>query len=158
MKKQKINTLPFWRFLFLLYCAAMLWLLFGRSNGWTEGLSYREQLRQNANLIPFFTIKNYVRVLQSPPSRYLLRHCFINLAGNIFLFIPAGWLFPKIFPRMRNFFRFFTLCAGLILLVELVQLFTLLGSFDVDDVILNLFGMTVGFILFGCFGKAARRK
>ena len=156
MKKQKINTLPFWRFLFLVYCAVMLWLLFGRSNGWTEGLSYREQLRQNANLVPFYTIKNYVRVLTSPPSQYLLVHCFINLAGNICLFIPAGWLFPKVFPRMRKFFRFFTLCAGLILLVETVQLFTLLGSFDVDDLILNLFGMTVGFILFGCFGKAAK--
>jgi len=28
-----------------------------------------------------------------------------------------------------------------------VQLFTLLGSFDVDDVILNLLGMTIGFLI-----------
>ena len=154
--KWKINALPIWRFLFLLYCAVMLWLLFGRSNGWTEGLPYREQIQQNANLIPFYTIKNYVRVLISPPSQYLLTHCFINLAGNIFLFIPAGWLFPKIFPRMRKFFCFLAICAGVIFLVETVQLFTLLGSFDVDDWILNLFGMTVGYILFGCCGKAAK--
>ena len=31
--------------------------------------------------------------------------------------------------------------------MEVIQLFTLLGSFDVDDVILNLLGMTVGFLI-----------
>ncbi len=154
MAKQKVNTTPFWRFLFLVYCAVMLWLLFGRSNGWVAGLSYEDQLRQNTNLVPFYTIKNYLFVLKNPSSNYMLVHCFINLAGNVLLFIPAGWLFPKLWKRERNFFRFFILCAGLILLVEVVQLFTLLGSFDVDDVILNLAGMTMGFILYKiCFRK-----
>ena len=36
---------------------------------------------------------------------------------------------------------------GAILLIEALQLFTLLGSFDVDDIILNLCGMTVGYFL-----------
>ena len=41
-RKRKVNTQPFWRFLFVLYLALMLWLLFGRSPGWTAGLTYRE--------------------------------------------------------------------------------------------------------------------
>lgn len=145
-KKQKINTAPFWRLMLVVYGGIMLWLLFGRPNGWVDGLSYREQLRQNANLIPFYTIKNYIYVLLHSQNRYMQTHCFINLGGNVLLFIPAGWLFPKIFPRLRNFFLFFAVCTGVIFLVEVVQLFTLLGSFDVDDMILNLAGMTVGFI------------
>ena len=80
-------------------------------------------------------------------------HCFMNLAGNIVLFIPAGWLLPRLWVWMRNFFRFFALCAGVIFLVETVQLFTLLGRFDIDDLILNLFGMILGFILFAAKGK-----
>ena len=143
----------FWRFLFLLYCGVMLWLLFGRSNGYIAGIPYETQLRDNTNLIPLFTIKNYLTVLEHSTNKALLTHCFINLAGNVLLFIPAGWLFPKIWRKMRNFFRFFALCAGLIFLVETVQLFTLLGSFDVDDVILNLAGMVVGFLLYTLLGR-----
>ena len=158
MGKRKVNTMPAWRFLFLLYCVTMFWLLFCRSNGWSSGLSYWQQLRQNTNLVPLYTIKNYLYVLKHPSSTYLLKHCFINLAGNLLLFIPAGWLIPRLWPKIRNFFRFITLSAGLIFLVEVVQLFTLLGSFDVDDVILNLSGMTVGFLLYSCFARPARRN
>ena len=148
MAKQKSNTVVLWRFLLVVYCAVMLWLLFGRSNGWIAGVPYEEQLRQNANLVPFYTVKNYLSVLQHSGNQYMLVHCFINLAGNVLLFIPAGWLFPRVWPKMQNFFVFFALCAGLIFLVEIIQLFTLLGSFDVDDMILNLTGMIVGFILY----------
>ena len=146
MAKQKSSN-GFWRFLFLLYCAIMLWLLFGRSSSWVAGLSYETQLRQNTNLIPLFTIQNYLHVLKYSTNESLRMHCLVNLAGNISLFIPAGWLFPTVWPRLGNFFRFFALSLGLIFLVETVQLFTLLGSFDVDDVILNLLGMTLGHIL-----------
>ena len=148
MAKQKINTTPFWRFMFLLYCAVMLWLLFDRSNGWNTEADYRELLRQNANLIPLRTVKSYLRVLQTSSDRYMLVHCFFNLAGNVVLFIPAGWLLPRLWSSMGNFFLFFAFCAGAILLVEVVQLFSMLGRFDVDDLILNLLGMTVGFLVF----------
>jgi glycopeptide antibiotics resistance protein len=126
----------------------MLWLLFGRSSGWTEGLAYREMLGQNINMTPFFTIRNYLHVILHHHSTYLVTHCVINLLGNILLFIPAGWLLPKIWKKQRNFFLLFLTCALSILLIEVLQLFTLLGSFDVDDLILNLFGMTMGFIGF----------
>ena len=141
------NAAPFWRFLFLLYCAVMLWLLFGRSNGFVAGVPYETQLRHNANLIPFYTIKNYQDILNHSNDKALLIHCFINLAGNLLLFIPAGWLLPRLWKKLRNFFRFIALCFGIIFSVEVIQLFTLLGSFDVDDVILNLLGMTVGFLI-----------
>ena len=77
----------------------------------------------------------------------------INLAGNVVMFVPLGALLPAANGKLRKFFRTFFACAGLILVVEVLQLFTLLGSFDVDDIILNLSGMLVGFILFAIFGK-----
>ena len=153
-KKRKVNTQPFWRFLFVVYCGVMLWLLFGRSQGWVEGLPYRQMLEQNINLTPLATIRDYWNVVFYRSNDAYFVHCFINLAGNVLLFIPAGWLLPKIFPIQRNFFRFFATCTGLILLVETLQLFTLLGSFDIDDVILNLDGMIVGFLVYH-IGKAA---
>ena len=148
MGKRKESRSPFIRFLFLVYCGVMLWLLFCRSYGWVEGLSYEQMLRQNINLKPFLTIGNYWRVIYHRTNDAMLMHCIINLGGNILLFIPAGWLLPRIFVKMRSFFPFFFTCAISIFLVETVQLFSLLGSFDVDDLILNLSGMLLGFIYY----------
>ena len=143
----KAHSTPFWRFLFLLYGGMILWLLFGRVNGWAQGVPYFEQLRRNNSLIPFYTIGRFLFVLRHPNNVNTAFHCFINLAGNILLFIPAGWLLPKLWTPMQNFCRFFALCFAGIFLVEVLQLFTLLGVFDVDDIILNLLGMSVGFVI-----------
>lgn len=153
MRRSRTPRERFLRFLFVLYCAVMIWLLFFRSPGWVAGRSYESQLRANINLVPFYTIGNYLQVILHRTNDDVLAHCFINLIGNVVLFIPAGVLVPKIWSRQRNFFRFFFSCIGIMFLVEVLQLFTLLGSFDVDDLILNLLGMTVGFIGFHLFRK-----
>ncbi len=147
-KNRQVNKAPLWRFLFVVYCAVMLWLLFGRSQSWVSGVPYRQLLEGNINLTPLLTIRNYYSVVMQGTDNPYFIHCVINLLGNVLLFIPAGWLLPKVFPFQRNFFRFFVTCTGLIFLVETVQLFTLLGSFDIDDLILNLTGMIIGFIVY----------
>lgn len=147
MSKRKSSRHPFIRFLFVIYGLVMLWLLFGRPRGWVDGLTYREMLQQNVNLTPLLTIRNYWYVVQHSSDTALLQHCIINLAGNVLLFIPIGYWLVRLWHRFRNFFLFIATCAGLILLIEALQLFSLLGSFDVDDIILNLSGMTVGYFL-----------
>ena len=150
MKKKQTGWLWFG---FIAYCLVMLWLLFHRPTGMMEGLSYKESLRHNLNLQPLLTIRNYLYVIIHRSNDAVLVHCIVNLLGNVLLFIPAGLFLPKLRPRQRNFFRFFFTCLGVILLVEAVQLFTLLGSFDVDDIILNLLGMTIGFIAYHVIRK-----
>lgn len=147
MKKGKTQRHPFIRFLFLLYTLALLWLLFGRPRDWVDGLSYKQMLLQNMNLVPLLTIQNYWYVVRHSTDPALLAHCFINLVGNVVLFIPVGYWLVRLWQRFRNFFLFLATCTGIILLVETLQLFTLLGSFDIDDVILNLAGMFIGYLL-----------
>ena len=151
-KKNKAST-PLWRFLFVLYVAVLLWLLFDRSFDWTDGVSYQQQLRNNISLVPFHTIRTYWAIVRRQEYDYLFFHCVINLGGNIFLFIPIGYFLPRLWVKMRNFFRFFATCTLSICLVELLQLFTLLGSLDIDDLILNLSGMTVGYLIVTIFKK-----
>ena len=153
MAKACTGRNKFLRFVFFLYCAAMLWLLFCRSSGWMEGLSYEDQLRHNINIVPLFTIKNYWNVVVNRTNDSVLVHCVINLLGNILLFIPIGVMMPRLWKKQRNYFRFFATCFGVMFFIEVLQLFTLLGSFDVDDLILNLFGMTLGFLGFHLFCK-----
>ena len=152
-RKRKVNTQPFWRFLFVLYLALMLWLLFGRSPGWTAGLTYREILKNNISLKPFYTIDNYLNVIKNYPESSYFTQCIIELAGNILLFIPAGWLLPRLFKAMRKFFPFLLTCVLSIVFVESLQLFTLLGRFDVDDIILNISGMLIGYIIYAITAK-----
>ena len=153
MKKRYPKSTPLWRFLFVVYVAVLLWLLFDRSSGWGSELSYAEQLRGNMNLIPFQTIGNYWKVVKRLEFTPLFYHCVINLGGNIFLFIPIGYFLPRLWPFLRNFFSFLLTCTLAITLVELLQLVTLLGSLDIDDLILNLSGMLIGYLFFIIFKK-----
>ena len=152
-KKAYPKSTPFWRFLFVVYCALLLWLLFDRTPGWGNADTYAEVLRDNMNLIPLHTIGNYWKVVKRLEFTPLFYHCVINLGGNIFLFIPIGYFLPRLWPSLRNFFFFLLTCTLAIVLVELLQLVTLLGSLDIDDLILNLFGMFLGYLFFIIFKK-----
>lgn len=153
MAKQNKASTPFWRFLFVLYAAMLLWLLFDRGFDWTEGLSYRQQLKNNISLIPFHTIKTYWNVVCRREFTPLFFHCVINLAGNVVLFIPIGYFLPRLWIKMRSFFPFLFTCVLSVCLVEILQLFTLLGSMDIDDLILNLAGMIFGYLIFTLFKR-----
>ena len=95
-----------------------------------------------------YTSASVIRIFEAHNVKGL-----VNLGGNVLLFIPAGVLLPKLWPKQRNFFRFFATCTGIMFFIEVLQLFTLLGSFDIDDLILNLAGMTLGFIGYHLFRK-----
>lgn len=150
-KKQKND--PFWKIALLLYSVIMLFLLFGRANGWVDGKSYRELLLSNMNIVPFYTIDNYLNVIFHYPQSKYFSHCIVNMVGNIVLFLPFGWLIPMSFSRLRRFFPYIATCIVSICAVEFVQLLTLLGSFDVDDIILNIAGMVTGYLVYLCFRK-----
>lgn len=136
MTKNKI-----WKILFVLYCAMMLWLLFHRT-GYVEGIPYRDQLKYN--LLPFETISHFLRLLHYPASR---RHAIINLVGNVIMFIPLGALLPRVFPKLNRLHKVLLTTGVIMILVELAQLFTLLGSCDTDDLLLNVFGAAIGYWL-----------
>ena len=103
----------------------------------------REQGAWNINLMPFRTISSQLSLIKSIPAIALK-----NLVGNIVVFIPFGFLLPMGYEKMRKCHR--TLLTGLvyILFIELIQFGCMLGSFDVDDIILNSLGIICGFIAF----------
>lgn len=69
-----------------------------------------------------------------------------NLAGNIIMFIPLGLLFPRIWRRQRNYFIFLITVILVITTMEAIQYFTCLGTADIDDLIFNVIGASIGFI------------
>ena len=150
------KTFP--RVLFGLYCALMLWLLFFQSARIPDYhiASYWQQVKSNLNLVPFHTVGNYLHILThrayylekwgfASMYTYQARQAVINLGGNIGMFLPLGFLLPWVFVKLQKLWKTLIATVGIISLVEIVQLFTLLGSCDVDDLILNVIGAAIGY-------------
>jgi len=80
-----------------------------------------------------------------PDLSDLLHPTLMDLVGfgNVAAFVPFGILIPLLYRT--GFLRFMSLFILSILVLETVQAFTLLGSFDINDVIQNSSGAAVGF-------------
>ena len=139
--QKKLNTA-----LFLVYCALMLWLLFDR-RGPIEGVEYWEQVAMSVNLRPLHTVLKYARLLDSSRP-ILVKLAVVNLFGNVIMFIPLGYFLPLLFLKIRKLWKTLLTTALVIILVELIQVFTLVGSCDIDDLILNLLGAAMGYGLY----------
>ncbi len=133
------------RLFFVVYCALMLWLLFGQRMG--EGISVG-----SVNLIPLETIKLYMRLRQSSNS-YFMQHAYVNLIGNVVMFIPLGIFLPWIWQRLRSFFKVLLIVVVIIVCIEALQYAFSLGSCDIDDLILNVPGAMIGYGLWGLFRR-----
>lgn len=139
-----MNKRKLWIFLFVCYCVCMLNLLFRRP-GYDPALPYLQQLKYN--LVPFETIILFLRALAHSGGG-MRTHALINLAGNVVMFLPLGYLLGAIWPSQRKWSRIFRTTLAIMLAVELTQMLTLVGSFDTDDLILNILGSLAGYGLF----------
>jgi glycopeptide antibiotics resistance protein len=120
----------------MLYTLLLIYFMFfgfGRSPGNHADYMY--------NLRPFHTIGSYLNF-----AYFTGKIRVINLFGNIGMFIPFGVLIPL---SARFKFAGFLLCFELGLIsLEVLQLVTKRGSFDIDDIILNTFGALIGYALY----------
>lgn len=134
-------------FTFIIYCLLLAYCLFKRTP-FDIGKPYFEEILMNINIVPFSSISQFWGLITGKTSSYLFNYALVNFAGNIVAFIPLGIYLPIIFKKFRNFLKFAFGTVIVILLVETVQLFTLTGSFDVDDIILNVAGACVGYLCY----------
>lgn len=79
-----------------------------------------------------------------------------NLLGNIVIFLPLGFFIPMA-SKYRSFFTTTIYSLLLSFIVETFQLVTRVGSFDVDDLLLNTIGGVLGYIVF-CICSIVRRE
>jgi len=138
--------------LFIIYCSLLAVILFLR-NGRDLSVGFSD-LDTRLNLVPFKTIRNYMKALEiGNVSETVVRN---NLIGNFLLFLPMGYFLP-IITKARNFLLIEIKVLILIVLVEVIQLITGLGSFDIDDIILNLTGSIIGYVIFSITNKFIKK-
>lgn len=96
------------------------------------------------NLIPFVEIRRFWIYRRQLGTAAL----FTNIFGNVLAFIPYGYILPIVTRHLRSGFLIILSGLCLSLSVEVIQLVTKVGCFDVDDLILNTLGAALGYLLF----------
>ena len=99
-----------------------------------EGLS-------TANFTPFKTIKMYIEYSYKLNSAE-------NLLGNIVVLVPFGMLFPLITKKNWGYLGMLACAFAFVLGIEVFQLFSAFGAFDVDDILLNCLGASLGYLFY----------
>lgn len=101
----------------------------------------RWKQRLGVNLVPFHTIRNYLKYGASADA------IWVNIAGNIVMFVPWGFGLPLLWRRYQSFFKVAGMSLCLPVFIEFCQLF--IGrSVDIDDIILNFTGGMLGGLLY----------
>lgn len=144
----------------LVYTICMLYLLFVRrlTNGradrirlHAETYGYRRTVLNNINLVPLRTIRRFYRSWRTSLAADgfdPLNYSFVNNFGNVLLFVPLGILLPYFWKAQRNPLFFLLTTLLLITGVEVSQGLLLLGTCDIDDLILNMIGSLIGYVLY----------
>lgn len=137
-RRHDYMLLLFWYYLWVLANVLFFDNAFGR--GFHAGADLGA-----VNLEPLRTIKNYL--IAYGYGNISLRLVLLNLLGNLAAFAPMGVFLPALFRWQRSIFFFTaTLTLG-VTAVEVAQVYTGAGSCDVDDLILNLAGALIVFVL-----------
>ncbi len=78
------------------------------------------------------------------------------MVGNIAVFVPFGLALPIVFrwrlgKTLLSFMLFITL-------LEVLQMLTRRGSFDIDDILMNSAAVVLGYGILVCFRKLTNLK
>jgi len=148
MKSKKVKLFKFLLWIaFIMYLFAAFHLIIWKSWGGFSYISqcyasfdnWKQEILWNLNLMPFrfiFDIHGYT----------LITWCK-NVIGNIILFIPMGFFLLCLFHKVRiwSFKKYTFIMSAIIIGIELFQLFLMCGHCDIDDFMLNLLGVCLGY-------------
>lgn len=144
-KKQRIGN---W-IIFILYLMILFYFLF-----FAEMLGRGEISGEyRYNLIPFKEISRFWKYQDTVGFEVM----FLNIFGNILAFVPFGFFVSRLSKKGGNLFFGTLMGLELSLLVELCQLIFRIGSFDVDDILLNTLGAFFGYLIHWCLRKMKQK-
>ena len=95
----------------------------------------------NWNFIPF---KSMIEMLNSPLG---VTFGLYNIIGNFLMLTPLSILLPLINDKFKKTKIFLISIVSLTLFIEIVQFLINVGSFDIDDIILNIGGAFLLYLL-----------
>ena len=142
--------------LFCIYILLLIWIVLFKcniylsiTNGYFEFKTLTLKERFDYYLIPFIDYFN------NDSTQTFIK--FKDGILNVFVFIPLG-LYLSFFIKNNKFIKVIFYTFLISLLFEIIQLFSLLGSFQTEDLILNLFSGLLGYIIYKIIYKEKNIK
>lgn len=135
--------------IFLAYCLALYITMFSSSSGIRpqNEVHIRNNISfEDVNIIPFATILDYIS--KGFSGEINLDIVISNLAGNFIMFMPFVFLLLCLKKTHSITKKEAIGLLVLLALIELLQFIFGVGSFDLDDIILNSFGGWIAYLLF----------
>ena len=103
------------------------------------------KVMSSVNISPLKTIFLYYTAY----TRHTLpiKNIILNMIGNVMLFMPFGYFIYVLVKPMRSFLPYFFFFLFMIIGVEVIQYIWKVGSADIDDIILNMSGVLILYIV-----------
>jgi glycopeptide antibiotics resistance protein len=117
---------------------------------------HTENIYRSINVIPLVSIIksiSQIGIAYSGDAQFMIGLIERNVGGNILLLIPLGFLAPLIWNKYKRYKNIMLLGFVISVSIELLQLVeTLSGGWgritDIDDVICNALGVSVGYLIY----------
>ncbi|MBS6184082.1 MAG: VanZ family protein [Clostridium celatum] len=81
-----------------------------------------------------------------------------NIILNILMFVPIGFMIPLIFKKCERCYITYLVGFGITLFIEILQLVSKRGIFELDDIINNSLGCAIGYGIVMLFISLFKRK
>lgn len=130
---------------FIFYLFILFYLIFLRHRWSWQNVSILEFALARMNLIPFKTIGGYIAAFfEGSMNSYIP---LTNLLGNMLMFLPMGIYLPLLFRKIDTVKKCLLINVAFLFIIEVLQILTRRGSFDIDDFILNILGILFGYAI-----------
>lgn len=96
----------------------------------------------------FVLFKSILEVLKNGNLYFMV----INILGNLVVFMPLEYFIINLF-QVKKFSLNLILAVLIILIIEILQFGFKIGVFDIDDIILRVFGMMMFYVIYNRFFK-----
>lgn len=112
-----------------------------------------KRIAPKVNMIPvvYFLKKVYIRYLNSGIIAATI-YWINNIIGNFILLLPLGYILPKVSDKYKEFKNIFKIIFLITISIELFQYISMIWgnrrTTDIDDIILNVLGGIVGYIIY----------
>lgn len=119
------------KFAIVPYTVTMLYFMF-------IGMGRSQYEHNIVRIVPVFSTLKFIK-----EANFVSEALYIVFA-NLVMFIPYGFL-GWILPKCRNLKYLIIHFLSVIIILETLQYFSRMGVFDIDDIIINTFGVFLGF-------------
>ena len=115
---------------------------------WNSEL-FKNYMSNSFNLIPFKTIFGYItKFISGDIAPYIFIY---NILENAVALMPFAFFLPILFEKQKKLKNFLLTMICIVVGIELLQFITISGCCDIDDVILNVLGSLIMFVILRLF-------